>query len=112
MTREEQAEWCDGRCAPDECVCVSAKMVAEIVRLRAELTAEKQKYPDAVELVVYARRVADLAQSRAKEVKAVMEAAEEETKLHGVDVGADGTIFVNDCDCRLCQAVREWRLNA
>lgn len=50
--------------------------------------------------------------ARAEKVRKVLEAAEEETRLHGVDVGADGTTFVYDCDCRLCQDVREWRLNA
>ena len=53
----------------------------------------------------------ELAAEREKfgRVRAVLDAALEETRMHGVGMGAEGIPFTNDCGCRLCQAVREWR---
>ena len=46
MTTEETHGLCDGGCAPDECVCVSAKAVKMIDHFRAEVEKLKEDLKD------------------------------------------------------------------
>lgn len=66
MTPEETHGLCDGGCAPDECVCVSAKAVEMIDQLRAEIRCEERRYEKADDMIHELSQRAEKAEAEVK----------------------------------------------